>query len=765
MITLLIISHSCQVARSQATIPDPFMRDWLNEQIPGIVDANGIMDTMNVGIAGLDSAYIPLGQVAAQVDLDGIQYLDALIFLSIYCNAFTPSTGMSCPAFPPQLHTLSIILNEGSISLPQFPVSLIDLTCDHGPAQAGPISLIIAGMPPNMESIYLTDKIDVTWSGQCVVNELLFSDGGSGASHLTLPPITCNDVYFSLSSLEDLDLSAITAGDLWFKICTLTGTISWPQGLISLDLNFCSFQTTLNDLPGSLESLNFTGSMPICLPTLPEGLSQVFLDSDEVCIPNWPPALALIYVIAGTNITQATAIYCSVLNSTCPGSNQGIAGRVFADIDPNGQYDTSEPALPQAQIVLQPNGQVTACQPDGTWEIGVLPGEYTITAGSDYPYIQSISPATQTASVPEMGDTDLGNDFAVTLIADVQDLRVSLFAQPARPGFDNRLFLTCQNYGTIQVDAELALTFDGDQTWVGSSSAPDAQNASTATWSLNAMAMGETRTLTVDLNTIASVALGTEITHILTADPIATDETPADNTTEFNDNVVGSYDPNDKLLSPVVLSPAHVQAGETPIEYTIRFQNTGTYLAERVVIVDTLSVDLLWSSMRFIASSHTNHWYITDGMLHVIHNNIMLPDSNSNGPESHGFFKFSMLPATDLQDGATITNIADIIFDFNAPIITPTAIFRVDVLAGIPEKGTTTLSVFPNPVKDLLLVGTPLPTRGVVTYAVAEILGKRLLQGTLDNASQIAVSGLANGVYNLTIDRAGQRQVAQFVKE
>ena len=75
------------------------------------------------------------------------------------------------------------------------------------------------------------------------------------------------------------------------------------------------------------------------------------------------------------------------------------------------------------------------------------------------------------------------------------------------------------------------------------------------------------------------------------------------------------------------------------------------------------------------------------------------------------------------------------------------------------------LSIYPNPVGQVLQVVVPTNAQGVVTYAVHDILGKRLLQGTLDNAAQIAVGGLANGVYNLTIHGGGQRQAVQFVKE
>lgn len=41
--------------RAQVFIPDTLVRAWLNTSIPGIVDANGIMDTTHAGIAGCDS--------------------------------------------------------------------------------------------------------------------------------------------------------------------------------------------------------------------------------------------------------------------------------------------------------------------------------------------------------------------------------------------------------------------------------------------------------------------------------------------------------------------------------------------------------------------------------------------------------------------------------------------------------------------------------------------------------------------------------------
>ena len=277
-----------------------------------------------------------------------------------------------------------------------------------------------------------------------------------------------------------------------------------------------------------------------------------------------------------------------------------------------------------------------------------------------------------------MGDADTLNDFAATLIPNIQDLRAQLYAEPARPGFGNRLFLHADNYGTIPTAAQITLNFDADQTWVGSSVAPTSMTGNTAVWDLATLDFAEQVNLTVDLTTAASVPLGTPLAHTLTADPGIADQTPLNNVVICNDSVVGSFDPNDKLLSPKKLSLSTVQGGYIPLEYTIRFQNTGNYPAERVIIVDTLSEDLQWNSFEFLSRSHPCHWYITEGVLHFIHEGIVLPDSTNDEPNSHGYVKFRIKPSTDLQLGATITNIAHIVFDH---AMVPPAVFSI-VLTG-----------------------------------------------------------------------------------
>ncbi|HNR56164.1 MAG TPA: hypothetical protein PKJ19_13420, partial [Flavobacteriales bacterium] len=55
--------------RAQVFIPDQFERDWLNSVIPGIVDMNGMMDTLHPGIAQLDTALIVVAQGTGSLTL------------------------------------------------------------------------------------------------------------------------------------------------------------------------------------------------------------------------------------------------------------------------------------------------------------------------------------------------------------------------------------------------------------------------------------------------------------------------------------------------------------------------------------------------------------------------------------------------------------------------------------------------------------------------------------------------------------------------
>ena len=57
-----------------------------------------------------------------------------------------------------------------------------------------------------------------------------------------------------------------------------------------------------------------------------------------------------------------------------------------------------------------------------------------------------------------------------------------------------------------------------------------------------------------------------------------------------------------------------------------------------------------------------------------IFNDIFLPDSTTNEPESHGYITYTINQNPDLPNNSKIKNTAAIYFDFNDPVITNTVL-------------------------------------------------------------------------------------------
>lgn len=171
---------------------------------------------------------------------------------------------------------------------------------------------------------------------------------------------------------------------------------------------------------------------------------------------------------------------------------------------------------------------------------------------------------------------------------------------------------------------------------------------------------------------------------------------------------IGAYDPNDKRAYPKGYGPEHFIESNTEIEYHIRFQNTGTDTAFTVVIEDPLDENLDLATIRPGAGSHPYTFEIKPGrLLSFRFDNILLPDSTTNEPASHGFVKFRVAQLPGLPDGTTIHNTAAIFFDFNEAIITNTTTHTIgrdfippaEFIPDEPEEERA-ITVYPNPFEE-----------------------------------------------------------------
>lgn len=218
--------------------------------------------------------------------------------------------------------------------------------------------------------------------------------------------------------------------------------------------------------------------------------------------------------------------------------------------------------------------------------------------------------------------------------------------------------------------------------------------------------------------------------------------------------LVGSFDPNDKQGFPVGYGSDHLVAPNTDIEYLVRFQNTGTAPARRVMVRDTLSGLLDPATLRMGPTSHPATWTLDgQGVLIVTFSDINLPDSTSDEAASHGFFSFSIAQKPDLPNGTVIHNTASIYFDFNSPIHTNKTRHQIGrnfitVAISDPEAPLTNVRVFPNPVTEtasLTFEGLP---EGTYRFVLLDALGKTRLDAPLNgNSYTLQGEELANGVY------------------
>lgn len=128
----------------------------------------------------------------------------------------------------------------------------------------------------------------------------------------------------------------------------------------------------------------------------------------------------------------------------------------------------------------------------------------------------------------------------------------------------------------------------------------------------------------------------------------------------------------------------HYTPTNSELKYTVRFQNTGTDYAYKVVVIDTLSENLDIATLQMGSASHTYSLKVIGKGRPVLtwtFTNINLPDSTRNQKGSNGFIQFSIKPKANLPEKALIENYADIFFDYNDPVRTNTT----NVLYDIPQ--------------------------------------------------------------------------------
>jgi uncharacterized repeat protein (TIGR01451 family) len=452
-----------------------------------------------------------------------------------------------------------------------------------------------------------------------------------------------------------------------------------------------------------------------------------------------------------------------------------IRGNVYLDTNNNGIADPGEEPLANTKIVLDSHFgwspyYFTTTDVDGNYSLGILTDPMdTLRPVILSNYVENISPPYYVAD--SGGDN---RDFGIYLTPDITDASIyGRYSGRPRPGFDFGMYLKYWNVGTTDVNATVSLRLDPKLDFIEATPAPTQVLGDSLVWDIGQLPLFGQGGIWLKTNLPATATLGDWVKSTCYITSSQTDINLTDNVWSMCDTIVGSFDPNDKQVEPAEgLTAAEIAAGKELL-YTIRFQNTGTYFAEKVRITDQLDTALNWSTFRLVAASHdiTSLELRPGGLLEVVFDNIFLADSTSNEPASHGFVTYAIQRNKNFNPGRVVRNSAAIYFDFNEPIFTnelqtgvapdpPVAVFDS------PKFDEESLLVYPNPSNGAFTVQTNGKINGKGNLIILDAKGQLVkVQQVSEMGLPVSVSAgnLPTGVYFIQLTNGDKSIVGKVV--
>jgi hypothetical protein len=422
-------------------------------------------------------------------------------------------------------------------------------------------------------------------------------------------------------------------------------------------------------------------------------------------------------------------------------SDYQLSGRIFHDLNGDQVYQPEEPPLPWVNLQVAPDASSPFTDVDGVYTVNATPGTYTLQPAVD-PQLWTVTSTTPLQATLEGGaPVATGLDFAIVPAQEISLLYASMVQGAATCGDTTYLSLNIANAGTRVEQGMVILQLGQYTSFQGSTSTPSSVIGNTITWTFEELNFHEVRSIVARVITPSVGSIGEPWLHQLQVDALddGGDILSTTNAT-LGGAVACAYDPNDKQVYPAGYGEAGAIGMDTPfLDYTVRFQNTGTAPAFDVVIMDQLDPDLDPERVEVLGFSHTpTQVAITaNGSIQFKFLDIMLPDSATDQLGSQGFIHFRIHLREGLPHLTEIPNTAAIYFDLNPPIITNTVHSTlVDCNTWQPELEADGYGVLRAPVGDLyqwFLNGDPIPgaladsiqitTNGSYTVEVTSTLG------------------------------------------
>lgn len=661
------------------------------------------------------------------------------------------------------------------------------ITWNTSPVQTG---LTASNLPAGNYSFHITDATGCTRNGIAVIPPVHVISAAftavnatctqaNGSLQVTPSGGTAPYTYSWSNGAATATASGLAAGSYSVAItdnagCSVTkwGNVTATSPIVAglsttqASCIYTSDGTITAGVSGGTAPYTYTwsnGGTGASISGLATGYYSVHITDAASCTRN-------LYTYVGYN-AAANNCYCT------------ITGTVYEDLNNNCIKDAGEPGISNIQMHCSGMGYAYT-DAGGQYSFKVPTGTYTIseTVQGYYPLAACQNNNISVSVTASSGCTNTVN-FA-NVVNPIHDMHISLWDYTyAVPGNTYTQKCIVTNDGTVPESSILA-GYKNDGQLNAASFMPSVVFTGTGNWYSSGTAFpslteGTSQAFFIDYSVPANIPINTNLVFkdtVAYTSPVSNwlnDYSPWNNVDYFTTNTVSSYDPNFKEVSPKGSgSNGKITYADSVLEYMVHFQNTGTWQAQNIVVMDTLDNDLDWKSLRPGYSSHPCKVTMSEGgVVKFSFNNINLPAEMYNEKGSNGMFTYTIKTKKNLPLGTEFTNSAAIYFDYNPPVITNRTLNTLGSSNGInaPSGVSAAFDVFPNPAGTMAYLGVDNRyDNTVATINLYDVTGKVMLsrQVSLHAGRQVVpldVTQLSSGVYFIHLDANGSVSTRKLV--
>ncbi len=402
---------------------------------------------------------------------------------------------------------------------------------------------------------------------------------------------------------------------------------------------------------------------------------------------------------------------CQFIGNTCEMNNDSILGitnsncncqyteevvsLTFIDNNFNGVFDIDEQVIP-GQMIQVENESITSFTNDEGFSFLYLlegsifdPEEHTLQA--------TFSQEWEFNTTENIQEIELNSEYVDTLFFGVAN---STDYNPTPTGeldfFSSEGRILCYDESTLNIklrntspyilNGVIEVEIDNQLELSSTQPAYDSIVGQSVFWSFDNLESWDFELSHLIINTPDESLIGSFVTNTVSVYGWHDEELLLIGEEERTEQINCTSGVNDILGIPEGVGENHLVLEETEMEYFIRFQNTGNTAAEQIKVVTYLNPGFDNSTFDLKTSSHSvNTTIFPSGKVEFLFEDINLPDSITNEPESHGLVSFTIDFDPTITLGEEVNQTAEIYFDENSAIITNTTLHTIHECGGESE--------------------------------------------------------------------------------